>query len=104
MKSEALRQDYVLAGTQRPLRAPGMPGGPPGSLLRVWFGVKWTCDTAAVLSAAVACSKTRTEVIAALPQIVDRLRVQYRGFFSMSCSIHQKMRSDSVSGIGARRD
>ena len=104
VKSEALRQDPVLAGTLRPLRAPGRTTGPPDSPLKVWFGVKCKCDTAAVLSVEVARSKTRTDVIAALPQIVDRLRVQYRGFISMSCSIHKKMRSDSVSGIGARRD
>lgn len=99
VKSEAQRQDPGLAAVLRPLRSPGGATGPPGSALKVWFGVKCACETAAVLSVEVERSKTREEVIAAMPQIVDRLRVQYRGFRSMSCSTHQRMRSNLTGRI-----
>ncbi len=104
VESEAQKQDPDLAAVLRPLRSPGGATGPPGSALKVWFGVKCTCKTAAVLSVEVERSKTREEVVVALPQIVDRLRVQYRGFRSMSCSTHQKMRSALTSGIGSMGD
>lgn len=101
VRSEVQRQDPDLDAVLRPLRSPGGTTGPPGSALKVWFGVKCSCDTAAVLSVEVERSKTREEVMVAMPQIVDRLRVQYRGFLSMSCSTHQKMRSNLTSGIGS---
>ncbi len=104
VRSEAERQDPDLAGTLRPLRAPEAIAGPPGSALpgsalKVWFGVSCTCETAAVLSVEVEQSKTRSELIVALPQIVDRLSLQYRGFKSMSCSTHRKMRSNLANNM-----
>lgn len=102
--SEAQAQEPDLVKVLRPLRAPGRDTGPPGSTLKVWFGVKCTCDTAAVLSVEVERSKTREEVIVAMPQIVDRLKVQHRGFLSMSCSTHQNMRTSFTSGTGSRGD
>jgi hypothetical protein len=104
VKSEAQRDDSGLAAVLRPLRNPGTGTGPPGSALKVWFGVKCACDTAAVLSVEVERSKTREDVIVALPQIVDRLKIQYRGFLSMSCSTHKKMRSNMTSGLGSVGD
>lgn len=102
--SETFTQDPVLAKELRPLKMPGGIGVSVGSMLKIWFGVRCKCTTAAVLSVEVGRKKTEEEVIIALPQIVDRLRIQYRGFTSMSCDNHEKMRSDYVKNLGRKRD
>gem|GEM_PF-1296356 len=61
--------------------------------VKVYFGVRCDCTTAAVLSAEVASSKTQAEVIAATPALVHKLLAQRDAFRHMPCSSHKALRS-----------
>ena len=59
---------------------------------KVFFSIRCDCGTAGVLSVEVAPDKGRSEVEEALPSLVDRLASQARGFRSMPCEMHLRMR------------
>lgn len=64
---------------------------------RVFFGARCNnCTTAAVLSVEAKTSKTREEVEAALPLLVQKLLIQRDAFLSMPCSAHQRLRSPAA--------
>ena len=59
---------------------------------KVFFSIRCECGTAGVLSIEVAPDKGRSAVEEALPSLVDRLAAQARGFRSMPCEVHKRMR------------
>jgi hypothetical protein len=69
-----------------------------GNFLKVYFGVRCQCTTAAVLSAEVAAGKTRADVIAATPALVRKLAAQRDAFRRMPCSSHKALRSAGFAG------
>jgi hypothetical protein len=67
------------------------PKGTSGSI-KVYFGARCTCTTAAVLSVEASASKTQTEVESALPSIIGKLLAQRDAFLRMPCSVHRRLR------------
>ena len=88
------RLNPELAQVLRPLRGLNPADAPVVPSIKVWFGAGCRCGTAAVLTVEVSKRKTRSDVKAVLPMLVERLRAQYRAFRSMPCSSHAKLRTE----------
>jgi hypothetical protein len=78
----------------RPL--PGLAAGPvpPGGPLKAYWGVSCECSTSAVLSVEVSPDRTREDVVAALPALLGRLKLQANSFRDMPCDAHARLRVD----------
>ncbi len=86
--SGALPADHGLTPLPRLKANTGGTGG----FLKVFFGARCKCETAAVLSVEVSASKSREEVTEALPALVQRLLEQRDAFRKMPCASHRKLR------------
>ena len=73
------------------------PAGVP-DMHRVFFSVRCSCGTAALLSVEVARSKTVAQVEDALPSLAQHLKSRAKQFAGMSCEGHSRMRSRETTG------
>ena len=62
---------------------------------KVFFSVRCTCGTAAILSVEVAKTKTLSQVRDAVPSLVGGLKTKSQQFAAMPCEMHARMRSGS---------
>ena len=65
---------------------------------KVFFSVRCNCGTAALLSVELAKSKTLSQTKDALPGLVEHLVSKVHQFNSMSCEMHQRMRTGGRLG------
>ena len=62
-------------------------------VVKVFFGARCECGTAAVLSVESNATKSRAEVIAATPSLVLKVLAQRDAFRRMPCAAHKKLQS-----------
>lgn len=94
---ELVRQEADIADEFEPLTGFNMNVSGANGFLKLYYGVRCQCATAAVLSIEISVEKTVEEVSAAMPALVDRLRAQRRAFIAMPCSAHKRMRTAMFS-------
>ncbi len=90
---ELVRQEADIADEFEPLTGFNQNVSGAAGFLKLYYGVRCRCTTAAVLSIEISGEKTVEEIAAAMPALVDRLRVQRRAFIAMPCSAHKRMRT-----------
>ncbi len=65
---------------------------------KLFFSVRCDCGTAALLSVELAKSKSLSQTKDALPSLVEHLKSKVHQFNSMSCEMHQQMRTGGRLG------
>ena len=65
---------------------------------KLFFSVRCDCGTAALLSVELAKSKTLSQTKDALPGLVEHLKGKAQQFSSMSCEMHEHMRTGGLQG------
>ena len=95
--AELIRQEPILGREFVPLgRMSQVTRGPDGAI-KVFFGVRCECRTAAVVSFEAASYKTKSQVLEALPQSGRQLLGQRHAFVRMPCSAHTRLRTNTFS-------
>ncbi len=74
---------------------PGLNTDPSGKsgTVKVYFGARCGCGTAAMLSVEVSAAKGRVDVQVAMPQIIEKLLLQRDAFRRMPCASHRNLRT-----------
>lgn len=74
---------------------PGLNTDPSGTsrIMKVYFGARCGCGTAAVLSVEASLTKRRSDVEAAMPQLIEKLLLQRDAFRRMPCTSHRNLRT-----------
>ncbi len=74
---------------------PRLNTDPTGSsgVVKVYFGARCECQTAAVLSVEAGAARTRAEALAAMPALVQKLLAQRDAFRKMPCAAHKSLRT-----------
>lgn len=81
----------------RPLPGLAAEPTPPGGPLKAYWGVSCECRTSAVLSVEVSPDRTREDVVAALPALLGKLKLQANGFRRMPCDAHARLRVEQFA-------